>query len=164
MTFSRHQRQYGDSEQQESQDATDRKDDAQSNSQQPSQDLSYTITSHIQKGPKPINLTEHIRKANKIQIKKRFEQESQNACSPDSILNQANKLFDENYLSKALKKYLEYIKLEPLDVEVHQRIGMIYTSIGQKDQMTIGSPSDSASLQTKNEMTNSLEEAILHFE
>ena len=79
-------------------------------------------------------------------------------------MNQANKLFDENYLSKALKKYLEYIKLEPLDVEVHQRIGMIYTSIGQKDQMTIGSPSDSASLQTKNEMTNSLEEAILHFE
>jgi len=34
-------------------------------------------------------------------------------------------------MKKALKKYIEYIKLEPLDVAVHYRIGIIYASIGQ---------------------------------
>ena len=34
-------------------------------------------------------------------------------------------------MKKALKKYIEYIKLEPLDAAVHYRIGIIHASIGQ---------------------------------
>ena len=68
-------------------------------------------------------------------------------------------------MKKALKKYVEYIKLEPLDVSVHYRIGKIYSSLGQMNHKIRESPhTESTDVSLLNEQTNSLEEAMLHFE
>ena len=51
-----------------------------------------------------MNLTQQIRQVNKLQIKKRFQY-------PDSLIADAKKLHSEGDLSKALEKYIEFIKV-----------------------------------------------------
>ena len=67
----------------------------------------------------PMNLTQQIRKVNKIQIKKRFN-------FPESLLLEGKKHQSEGNTKKSLEKFLEYIKIQPLDFNIHYQIGLLY--------------------------------------
>ena len=66
-----------------------------------------------------MNLTQQIRKVNKIQIKKRFN-------FPESLLLEGKKHQSEGNTKKSLEKFLEYIKIQPLDFNIHYQIGLLY--------------------------------------
>jgi tetratricopeptide (TPR) repeat protein len=76
-----------------------------------------------------MNLTQQIRKTNKIQIRKRFQQESQQEQFPEILITQAKKLLEQNEQGQALEKFLEYIKVQPLDSKIHFEIGVLYFEI-----------------------------------
>ena len=69
------------------------------------------------------NLTEQIRKVNKIQIKKRFKE---SLLPEKSLVKEAQELIKQNLLNEALEKLLEFIKLQPLNVEIQFQIGNLY--------------------------------------
>lgn len=66
------------------------------------------------------------------------------------LLNEADDLVKNNNLHEALKKYMEFIKMEPLDVYAHFQIGKLYKTLAKTDN--------------EKKENDYLEEAILHFE
>ena len=50
------------------------------------------------------------------------------------ILKEANELMKQKSLRESLDKYLEYIKLDPLNSYVHLQIGRIYTLLHRQNE------------------------------